>query len=489
MDRGQLLYRDVWEQRPPAIYWMYLAAFRTFGWHDAAVAWLDTLMAALTALLVYAVGRRLAGRTTGATAAALFAVLTMPSWLYGYGGFLERANSETFIVVLVCAMALAAVRWTAHCTFWQATLFGLAAGATLVFKPNAGLYFPAMLLWAALYATPHRSDGRRTLAMAGTACAAALIVPAATLLWLWRLDLLHEARVAVIDFNRYYVGEGFDIPAYAVAFSKAVWLRIKTDPLWLGGTVGAAAAVGELVRRRRLPPLPGLAVVWGAATVCVIVVNGARLFNSYFIQALPPLALMAAWLLSHAGARSRAYRLAVWTTAALMAVLLVTRDFSGRVFGQAAADLRLLSGREDRMSYLERFGGYANRRGYSARANAELADYVREQTTPDERIFLFGINGAGVYYAAERLTAHRFLRVNFFVETDFPHPAFRLPAVVAELQRVRPRLVIFERLHVSSDPEMARRADSLPQDPVVAQLLENYDLDATIEDFTVYRLR
>src|SRR6188472_4354621 len=34
MARGQLLYRDVWEQRPPGIYWIYLAGFRVFGWTD-----------------------------------------------------------------------------------------------------------------------------------------------------------------------------------------------------------------------------------------------------------------------------------------------------------------------------------------------------------------------------------------------------------------------------------------------------------------------
>ena len=35
----QQLYRDVWEQRPPGIYWTYLAGFSLFGWTSpAAVA-------------------------------------------------------------------------------------------------------------------------------------------------------------------------------------------------------------------------------------------------------------------------------------------------------------------------------------------------------------------------------------------------------------------------------------------------------------------
>jgi hypothetical protein len=141
----------------------------------------------------------------------------------------------------------------------------------------------------------------------------------------------------------------------------------------------------------------------------------------------------------------------------------------------------------DRTSFLDRFGGYGNDRGYSARANDELATYVRDHTTRDDRIFLFGINGAGVYFLSDRLTAHRFLRVNFFVPSEFPNPSFTLDAVVADLAARRPRYLIFEQLHSSS--EMGRSVDSLQSREEIQHLLEAYRLDATIEDFSLYRLR
>jgi hypothetical protein len=37
---------------------------------------------------------------------------------------------------------------------------------------------------------------------------AAAVAPVLTLLWLWRLDLVADARVAVLDFNRFYVSQG-----------------------------------------------------------------------------------------------------------------------------------------------------------------------------------------------------------------------------------------------------------------------------------------
>ena len=482
MSRGQLLYRDVWEQRPPGIYWIYLAGFTVFGWTPAAVAWLDLAAAAATTALLAGVGRALGGPSTGAIAAAMYAALTIPSWLYGYGGFLERSVCETFIAVCVAIGAWSAVHVRDRGSFGAALTLGISAGAAVVLKPNAGLYFPALLAWIALYGSVPRA---RLVAAIGTAVVASALVPIAAVAWLWHLGLLHDAKVAVVDFNRYYVGQGFSIAAYALDFSKAVWLRMKTDPLWACGSIGAVVAAVDLARRRALPATAGLAVLWGGAAVLVIVVNGARLFNSYFIQALPPLALLGAWLLTESARTSRARRGIALAAIAIMALLLVQRNYPARVLNWTAADLAALRGTVDRVTQLERFGGYANQRGYSARANDELAAYVREHTGPADRIFLFGINGAGVYFASDRLVAQRFLRVNFFVATDFPDPAFRLDAVVAELAASRPRYVIFERLNARS--EMGQAVDRLQDDPAVLRLLAGYRLETRIEDFTLYR--
>jgi 4-amino-4-deoxy-L-arabinose transferase-like glycosyltransferase len=484
MARHQLLYRDVWEQRPPGIYFTYLAGFRLFGWTPAAVAWMDVLASASSTLLLFAIIRRLSDASTAAVGAALYATLTMPGWLYRHDGFLERSVCETFIVVCVGLAAHSAVRWRERPSVIWAAAVGLFGGAAVVFKPNAGLYLPAVILWMWCYRHASTSVAAivRSFVVAVLAAAAA---PALTLVWLWRLDLLADARVAVLDFNRFYVSQGLTVTGYAIDFSKAIWLRMKTDPLWLAGGIGSLAVGWELARRRAIDALAGLAVLWGGAAALVIIVNGARLFNTYFIQAFAPLAVLAAWLLA-GRARSLSTQAVSIGTAALMLVLLVQRHYVARVYEWIDADYRVMQGTLDRSAYLDRFGGYGNDRGYSARANEELAAYVRDHTSPDDRIFLFGINGAGVYFLSDRLTAHRFLRVNFFVPSEFPNPDFTLEAVTADLRARRPRYVIFEALHSSS--EMGRMVDSLPSREEIKRLLEPYQLEATIEDFSLYRL-
>jgi len=487
MSRGQLLYRDVWEQRPPGIYLIYLVGFSMLGWTAATVAWLDILASVATTGLLYVIVRRLASGTMGLLAAALYAALTMPAGLYRYGGFLERSVCETFIVVCVALTAWCAVRFTESGSNLSAGGVGLWTGAAIVLKPNAGLYLPALVLWMALYRHGRSRSTRDLVRPISAALGATAVVPVVIIFWLWSIGVLDEARIAVVDFNRFYVGQGFTVGGQALAFSKAVWLRMKTDALWLAGGVGAVMALWEFARIRRLPPVAGLAVLWGTGAALVIVVNGIRLYNSYFIQALAPLAILSSWLLLEAARGSRLRQLIGVATMVLMVGVLIQRHYPAAVFESARMDFDRLAGGSAPPSYLDEFGGYANNRGFSARANAELADYIRAHTTPDDRIFLFGISGAGVYFNADRLTAHRFLRVNFFVPAVFPDPRFSLERVVDDLAVRRPVYLIFEKLHSSSDAEMAKAVDALLQHPAIVRLLQGYRLETQIEDFTLYR--
>ena len=355
----------------------------------------------------------------------------------------------------------------------------------MVFKPNAGIYLPALLVWSFFNSTAaERSVKGFWLRALGAASLGACVLPGLAFVWLWQQGLLPEARTAVVDFNRWYVGKDFALDAYAYKFYDRVGLRLKTEPLWLAGGIAAIVAIWDLARTRRLPPLASLAVLWGGAAAIAILVNGMGLFNSYFINPLAPLALLVAWWLSDRSVVSPMFRVLGVVTMILMATVMVQRNFAQKVVGWARVDAAMLRGGADRIPYLERFGGYATGRGYSARANEELAEYLRAHTQPTDHIYLFGINGAGVYFLSDRLTAHRFLRVNFFLE-GFPDPQFTLSAVVEDLRARQPAYLIFERLH--SESEMGRAADALPESPLIRSLLEPYALDRQIEDFTLYR--
>ncbi len=480
MARGQVLYRDVWDHKPPGSFLMYLAAFTVFGWNTASVAWFDFLAGVASALLLFVVVRRLQSTVVGASAAAIYSTMTVPGFLYGHGGFLERSVAETSIVVLVCIAAWCATQLRERPSAALSALLGAAGGAAVVFKPNAGIYLPALALWLAAY-SPSWRHAARAIAIAA---AASFLVPVATIVWLWGIGAWPDGRIALIDFNRAYVSQGFTTGGYALAFSKAVFLRMKTQPLWTAGALGAVAVAWDLARRRRLDAAAGLAVALGGASAIAIVANGVWLFNSYFVQAQPPLAIMAAWLLASAR-RDIVHRALVVLLIGISAVLLVRGNYFRRITDYPRADLAQLLGRAARTPYLERFGGYANGRGYSARANEELIEYLRARTARDDRLYFFGINCSTIYFSTDRLMANRFLRVNVFVPSAFPQPGFSLSDVTRELESTRPAYIVFEELHARSAMGMA--VDRLLQDADVLRLLRAYRLETQIEDFTLYR--
>ena len=483
LSRGQALYRDIWDQKPPGLYFAYLAAFELFGWRVSSIHWMDIAASAATAALLFAIVRQLATTTIAWLAAALFTALTIPSWLFNHGGFLERMVAETFIPIWVGLAAWCAVRYVRRPSMGAAAALGFWIGVAIVFKPNAAIYGPAIVVWLAIYGTHTPARLASAAAVAGLC---SLIAPALIVLWLWRLGVLADARIALIDFNRAYVVTGFTPGRYTLEFSKLAWLHIRSEPLWTVGGLGSLVALWDLLRTRRLDALPALAIAWGTAAALVIVANGARLFNTYFLQALAPLAMLSAWTLAGVERRSVVHKTVAAISIVLSIWLLVRHQYVPTVYSFARMDTERLLGRLDPVIYLDAFGSYANNRGYSARANEELFAYIRQHTNRDDAIYQFGINAAGVYFATDRLPAQRFLRVNEFVQSDFADPHFQLPAVAAELAARRPVYLIFERLHSAT---FGDAVDRLPERPDVARLLEGYRLETQIEDFTVYRRR
>src|SRR6476661_4972736 len=103
---GELAYRDAWDQKPPGIHYVY-AALRTLSSRDVVVPAADLVSAALVALLLWVVGARLGGGIAGGLSAAIFLLLSDPSFAR-YGGVRVRAQCETFIALAItAALALA----------------------------------------------------------------------------------------------------------------------------------------------------------------------------------------------------------------------------------------------------------------------------------------------------------------------------------------------------------------------------------------------
>jgi hypothetical protein len=516
-----MLYRDIWDQKPPGIHLTYAAAFAIFGAHDRTVVVLDAVAASIACAFLVLIALRL--RSTHDTArdgvawasAIAFAIGTYPSFALPYGGFLERAVPETFITALAAAAAWCALRS-------RFAVAGLAIGAAAIFKPTALIYWPVLALagstlaqWGARGSDSARGPGPGDVTTALKALAvsgATLLIPiVAIVAWLWANGALLDAKIAVFDYNRAYVVAGSSWLAMPNVLVHELWRLVKTDPLWCAAVIGLVAGIWDLRSSWKLGSgswtlddrdlLVPFASVWLAAAIIAAAANGVRMYATYFLPTAPPLALLTGSLFGRkVGGRG------VLSVAAvvLAAIVAVHSHYPDRLVRYTVADLAqlrgsaqrasyldgsarraaYLDGSAQRASYLEMFGGYANGRGYSARANEELSSYLTAHTGASDRLYIFGMAPA-VYFDAQRLPADRFIWTFPAVSPFAGHPSFTIDALAADLERAAPADVVLERNN--RDSSTGWRIEDVYAAPRIRRLLDSYTHEVDIEDFTVLR--
>jgi hypothetical protein len=338
LNAGGQLYEDVVDRKPPVLPYLYATAFRVTG---SEALWSVRLLAvgahAATAGLLFVEGRRRYGQRGGIGAAALFllsAVALRP----------EDAQAANFEVFMLPAMTAAVVLGARGRTFASGVAMSVA---TLVKQTAASTLLPlAYLAWRGW-----RARGLARLAVGALiplVLAAVLIGPRDLVTWSFTdpggyLDL--EGASAGLRLGAENTHDFLLANAAFLVLLPLAWRYRRDDAdlwLWL-----LAAALG--------------------------VATGLRFFGHYYLQLLPPLALLAARPLA------AARRPLVVTVAVLAAVPSVW--FVGEAFDESEA---------------------------RATVTGRVASYVREHTEPGDRIFVWG-HLPEIYWRSDRLPATRFV--------------------------------------------------------------------------------
>jgi hypothetical protein len=348
LNRGARLYVDTVDRKPPALPYLYAATFAVTGSDSLVpVRILAILADVVTALLLAAEARRRLQRDRAGLIAGLL-------FLGASGAFFatdfQAANFETFMLPTMVAGFVLAAR---H----RPLASGVAiAVSTLTKQTAAATLLPAgWLLWHAA-----RSRRNRGLALLAVGFLAPIVVAGS----------LFGAH----DFFRWvFTGDtGYLDTGGAVGYSVHLGLR---QTLWFVlaniALVGLAAAAWRKVRANLdlwLWTLGGI----------VAVVSGFRFFGHYYLQLLPPLALLATGPIVNASRR---------TLAVLAVVVAVPVGF----FAQKA-----LASHLSRTEIVVR----------------DLNAYVR-RTVPDTRPILIWGHLPEVYWQTDHPPATRFATTGF----------------------------------------------------------------------------
>jgi hypothetical protein len=478
---GDLAYRDAWDQKPPAIHYVY-AALRTASSRDIVVPAADLVAAALVAALLWSVGTRLGGPLAGALSAVIFLFLSDPSFAR-LGGVRVRAQSETFIALAVTgSLTLALALSTQGATRGakgakgangavRLVAAGLLLGAAFALKYNAGLYVLVILLALAL------SAGVALLDVIWIA-AGALVIPALLLIIFWRGGALNDLYQATLAYNLQYSGETYasrwDMIRYLLTFPIE---HARVDALWFVGGLGCVVLVLAGVRRRWLRRshegaegnLEWLPVAWVAAACLSIAINGSRNLPQYFLQAAPALALAAG--LAAAMALPPLPKVARWIVILLVAVFVwrAGDDPFPKLGRNVWHDTQYILGRIDTRTHLAYYGGARDTDKYSALDNVDIGAFLESKTPPDDTVYVFGFSPSSYVYANRRAASRFFWSRPVILGFNSADPRYGVEGLRSDLERSRPAYVVLQ--HHDWSPDVQDSGPFFLSQPLLADWL------------------
>jgi CubicO group peptidase (beta-lactamase class C family)/4-amino-4-deoxy-L-arabinose transferase-like glycosyltransferase len=312
--RGDALYRDLTENKPPGGYWIYTLAVSIGGANELTIRLLPIPLVLATIALVWWIALRLAGPVAAVLAAGIYAIASTDPYLYGNGANLEHAIN----LFAVASLALMVARPGRG----RAALAGACLGAACLVKQVAITHLPlyvAALLLRGRDEIPGRPVRSRLLDVVAMAAGFAAVWAAA----IAALVARGSGAAAYDDIVRYGGALALEAPADPLAppawvqwftgradpkgnlpwpFGQTdwlVWWGSGTWPLWL-------AAIPALVWLLRGPADGRRRLVAAWTLSAWVQVALPRLFwQHYYLLPVPGIAAAVAILLADALAAAR----------------------------------------------------------------------------------------------------------------------------------------------------------------------------------------
>jgi 4-amino-4-deoxy-L-arabinose transferase-like glycosyltransferase len=155
--KGDVLYRDLTENKPPFGYWLYMGAIAVGGYNELAIRIMPIPFILATMAMVWLIGLRFCGPGSACLSAAFFMILSTDPYLFGNG-----ANLEHFINFFSVASLCMLVAGRDRCEWWRLLASGACLGAAILVKQIAVVHVFAFapFLLATAWA-PGSSTGRR----------------------------------------------------------------------------------------------------------------------------------------------------------------------------------------------------------------------------------------------------------------------------------------------------------------------------------------
>ncbi len=484
MMKGGVPYRDAWDLKPPAIYWLYVLAFQLFGRSEFAVRLFDLLFTLVSAASIYLLAHEVfADRRVAALSA----------WVYAFCYFLllrfyALANPESFMVPFFALMAYGIVCSVRRHSYVPMLISGITGGLSLWFKPTAGVVVLTTLGWALVVMWQERwtmGEAFRSLALLAAGGLLGLVPVALYLHGRGLQELLELWRVygtsAYLDARGLALGEGPLAVLDVIMGYAREWQLL----LWPSLTGLVAVCIGR--RRNRAGPAVAVLLL---ANVGVVLLQG-KLFEYHWIPAFAPAAILSATSLIPIGDKWR--RIASsreWGNASMTAIFALV-FFAGLLlwtgYDHLARYRRTASYLSGRMTAEQYDAQFDIGRDFSRAGTRRAATYLRDHTRPNDTAMVWGAEPL-VNFLAERRSPTKYIFSYMLAGGGRdPNVEARRSELLQGLQNTPPAYIVLVENDANPLMPYGSRA-MLGEFAALRELLESeYSFEAHVEDYLFYR--
>lgn len=485
---GGLPYLDAWDVKGPLAYYPFAALTLIPLSEQFTVRILDSIILLAGIVLVFRLGRRVAGDAAAWAAAFLLLLWHVPL------DFGNLAQPDGWVGILALAAAAPIIVHTGRVLDRRLLyLCAFVLGLAVLLKPTFAAL--TVLPLAHLALSPQPARGRLIAAVYATLC---FLTPTAFALSFFAIrGGVDELMDVYLHYNASIYSRGLHTyPQNLIGFfteSFAVKRYLATVPLLLSAAWGLAV-------RRSGPVLASW--IWFLATVVIVGIQGKG-FAYHMLPLHPPLALVAAIGV----AELPDLMAAVWRRArdpdpppsrvpGFLAVLLALPVFvlpSIRFLQELEARIGVQVGYR---SVEEYYGGDRFRimnsietYGFTENSFPAIAEYVRTHSEPQETVQVWGM-AAAVYVLSDRMPPTRF----GISQPLMGHPStFRDRYRSEFMSRIRsrpPKLVVVMDADTCATQETPTSMKCMGSFPEWHQFVtDNYVAETNIMSYDIYRLQ
>ena len=486
--KGKHLYLDLWDNKPPGIFYLYVPIVQLLGRVTWLVGTVDLVCVLAAALATFYFCARYVGPQTGAVAAVLYA------YWHNRKGYINAAQPEVFMGLLVFAAFFLLARRGSR-PKWTSFTAGLAMGAAFWIKYNALAFLPLIVF------LPYLDTSRLKLPSPGLR----LTLP--WRVWLSRAAALLAGLAATITgvLGWFHFSGAWPamkevqfqvLPRYGAMIVE----RTPHYFLWalgqinfnLGNWPEAGVALALLIAWR-CRDLHRTAPIFAAAASGLLVSASQARFNAYSFETFFPfLAMLWAYVavMVFDGFRAVSQDLTQrgWSAARVGVWLVFINCLYFPMPAPAMRQVERYQGlvkwwRNSEQSY-ERYWwslGIEHLEG-----EFQVVHYLEKHSAPGDEVFVWG-TAPLIYFLSAHECPSRFVS-NLGLVSDWAPPAWR-HELVETLKTRTPRFIIVERRDAipAVSGTTLDSQEYLVRYPALARLLrQRYHCAKAFRNFTVY---